>query len=356
MKIKRHFTNLKIIFETVLSDPNRKSIIYILFEYFKYVLINRRVANLYFRKFFYRKGAADYSNYFITLKLQSKIWALNNTHQTTLMHDKYLFERFFEQNKIPVIHSAAYNTNSFFFINNTINLVSSIKEFLDFLNLLTKENKGMSHVFIKKKEYSLGGKHIYKIATDDLKKAEALVLPVFLEVIRSNYLFQPVIEQHEMMNKLHPYSLNTIRFVTYTNQEKIPNIFSCYLRIGMNKSYLDNVSSGGLFVAIDIETGAPISDGYSDIRNGRGRTYKRHRDSGILFKDITIPYFNEAKNVIREAAQLVPDLKVIGWDVAIQPQGPILIEGNSDPGMMDTDVAEQGYGNNPVFKELLKEL
>ena len=36
--------------------------------------------------------------------------------------------------------------------------------------------------------------------------------------------------------------------------------------------------------------------------------------------------------MIQDAAQQLPDLRFIGWDIAITPEGPELVEGNTRPG------------------------
>jgi len=59
---------------------------------------------------------------------------------------------------------------------------------------------------------------------------------------------------------------------------------------------------------------------------------------------------------VLKAAGLVPQLKIIGWDVAIDPEGPVLIEGNTTPGMTISEIAQKGFYNNPVFLEILNEI
>jgi D-alanine-D-alanine ligase-like ATP-grasp enzyme len=76
----------------------------------------------------------------------------------------------------------------------------------------------------------------------------------------------------------------------------------------------------------------------------------------LKFEKFQIPFYQEAKKLAVEAATRVPQLRVVGWDVAIQADGPILIEGNQLPGLVYSEIAEQGYSNNPVFMELFEEI
>ena len=41
-----------------------------------------------------------------------------------------------------------------------------------------------------------------------------------------------------------------------------------------------------------------------------------------------IPRWDEAKDFVRKAAQVVPSIRIIGWDVALSQDGWVLIEAN----------------------------
>lgn len=45
-----------------------------------------------------------------------------------------------------------------------------------------------------------------------------------------------------------------------------------------------------------------------------------------------IPFWNEAVKMVMDASKTIPKLRFIGWDVAITPLSPVLIEGNTRPG------------------------
>jgi glutathione synthase/RimK-type ligase-like ATP-grasp enzyme len=69
-----------------------------------------------------------------------------------------------------------------------------------------------------------------------------------------------------------------------------------------------------------------------------------------------IPFIPEAKDLVTKAASLMPGLRLIGWDVAIGENGPILVEGNSDYGLRGNDMHYGGYRTHPVFKKILEEI
>jgi len=46
-----------------------------------------------------------------------------------------------------------------------------------------------------------------------------------------------------------------------------------------------------------------------------------------------VPLFGEAVALVTKAARVVPEIPYVGWDVAILPDGPVLIEGNYNTGV-----------------------
>ena len=70
-----------------------------------------------------------------------------------------------------------------------------------------------------------------------------------------------------------------------------------------------------------------------------------------------IPYWEEAKAMCLEASQVVPQMRYVGWDVAITPNGPVFVEGNNLPGydilQMPPHTPDK-VGMLPRFREFVK--
>lgn len=63
-----------------------------------------------------------------------------------------------------------------------------------------------------------------------------------------------------------------------------------------------------------------------------GKYYERHPVTGTEITGFQIPLFDQALELCRTASRRVEaHLKYIGWDVAITPDGPVLVEGNNLP-------------------------
>jgi hypothetical protein len=330
-------------FTIILHDPYRKSIPRIISEYGTFILTRPDIAEQYFSKFLYRKGVSNFNDYVMTHKLRDKCWTLNDPRYNSILDDKYLFELFFGKHGLPVTNTYAHNVNSLFFVGGDFVQINTPKEFLKFLKEISSNSKHTDNIFIKKEAGTGGGKHIYRVNGSSIQRNYEELSRIFEIVLSSSFIFQEEVIQHEALSRINPHCVNTMRIETFTNKENVSRIMSGMLRLGFSDAYLDNVSKGGAYVGID-------------FTNGRARTYLEHPGSKIKFEGYELPYFKETKELVIAASQLIPQVKVIGWDVAITPQGPLLLEGNEFPGMMSPDIGQKGIGKSPVFQEMKKEV
>jgi hypothetical protein len=97
------------------------------------------------------------------------------------------------------------------------------------------------------------------------------------------------------------------------------------LRVSVNK-HVDNLASGNIAAAIDIDTGRVIGPGiYSDITK---HDVLIHPVSGIDILGFEIPIWEECLKMVKSAALHRSENRSIGWDVVITEKGPELLEGN----------------------------
>lgn len=139
-------------------------------------------------------------------------------------------------------------------------------------------------------------------------------------------LVEERIQQHHDLNTLNPSSVNTLRIVTVLKEGKV-NIVGCILRMGRD-SFVDNLSSGGIAVPVDCATGEITGPGISKMPDEK--KYYRHPGTGAKLTGFHIPYWREVLQLIQRAGVEVPAVRTVGWDVAITPKGPILVEGNDN--------------------------
>jgi len=73
-----------------------------------------------------------------------------------------------------------------------------------------------------------------------------------------------------------------------------------------------------------------------------GTKVEKHPISNTVFEDCQLPYWNEVKDLVEKAHKQFYYVQSIGWDVAITPNGPILIEGNDNWGSIPSQIVEGG--------------
>jgi glutathione synthase/RimK-type ligase-like ATP-grasp enzyme len=66
--------------------------------------------------------------------------------------------------------------------------------------------------------------------------------------------------------------------------------------------------------------------------------FSAHPDTGAIIEGRVLPSWEEAKRLAIKAHRAFADRTVVGWDIAILDDGPILIEGNGNP---DLDIIQR---------------
>jgi hypothetical protein len=157
--------------------------------------------------------------------------------------------------------------------------------------------------------------------------AQELTVAQLQKKISGKSLWQERVEQHPDMSRLNASSVNTMRILTFNNNGRV-ELFSAALRIGGNNRTVDNWNAGGIAVAIDLETGMLREEGFAKPDHG-GRT-TRHPETGVVFLGYQLPFFKESVDMVCRLHRYLYGIHSIGWDVAVTPDGPILIEANDD--------------------------
>ena len=164
--------------------------------------------------------------------------------------------------------------------------------------------------------------------------------------------------QHSEMSRLNPYSVNSLRFVTFSsNTENVGNtgkkldVAYSIVRIGRDGSIVDNLHSGGMVASVNLETGMLDTHG-ADHKNN---VYITHPDTGTVIKGFKVPYFKEALEMVKDAIATKEVAGYLGWDIAISENGPMLLEVNNRPGAdgLSTAYAQEGIGMKHVMDKYL---
>lgn len=175
----------------------------------------------------------------------------------------------------------------------------------------------------------LGGEGVFKYEYSEADFND------FIERSRES-LIEEIIIQHPAMAGLNPNCVNTVRLVTYANEGEIAVIVAV-LRIGAGTGCVDNLSAGGTISGVDIDTGLIVTPAI----NRRQDEYLFSPVTGEQIIGFEIPHWGEAKRKVLKAAALHPEIRYVGWDAAITPEGVEIIEANPHSGLGVLQMADK---------------
>lgn len=159
-----------------------------------------------------------------------------------------------------------------------------------------------------------------------------------LQAQRRQFVVQRRVSPHPKLEELTSGALPTVRAITCLDERGRPEFMGAVFRmsIGANRT-VDNFHAGGIACAISAESGqlGPASDLGSDARLGWCRD---HPTTGARIKGTLLPYWREVKDLVTGAHEAFSDRVLIGWDVAVADDGPIIVEGNRGP---DLDIMQR---------------
>lgn len=141
----------------------------------------------------------------------------------------------------------------------------------------------------------------------------------------NGFLAEELIVQDSSVGQLHPESVNTLRIQTYMGPDGIEIKWPC-LRMGRGNSIVDNAGAGGVFGAVDVASGTIIG-----VCDESHNVYEVHPDTGVPIIGFRIPRWEEACQIAKKMAQRIPACQFIAWDLALTPDGWVLVEGNYFP-------------------------
>lgn len=166
---------------------------------------------------------------------------------------------------------------------------------------------------------------------------------------RGQFILQELIENEESINKLGNGSLCVVRIITMVNEQNSIEIFRPILKIPNGDSPFCEIHHDAIIMGIDQKNGKLLSG-----INSRMLQYEitKNNKTGVNFKDYSVPYWPELIASCKKIHTELSDIKLIAWDVAINQQGIVFLEGNHNFGL---EYHERVYDKS-IYKSRLYEL
>ena len=156
------------------------------------------------------------------------------------------------------------------------------------------------------------------------------------ELWREGGVIQRRLPTHAALQSLSPGALPTLRVVTCLDESGAPEACDLALRLSAGGARpVDNFNAGNLVLGIDTQGTCMAA-----WRGGaiQPTAHERHPATGERIVGTSVPDLAEAIALaLRAHKAFAAGFTVIGWDVGLTRDGPMLIEGNWNPG---TDILQ----------------
>ncbi len=142
------------------------------------------------------------------------------------------------------------------------------------------------------------------------------------------FIFQTALIQHDDLTAVAGPAVGTMRVVTVRDQDQ-PRVLYTVWKIPSPDAMSDNFWQAGSMIAQVDDKGRV---GRCRVGTGlEGRYIETHPVSGARFDTVQVPHWDAIGQVARDAHALFPEFGIIGWDMAVTPEGPAIIEANDNP-------------------------
>ena len=139
------------------------------------------------------------------------------------------------------------------------------------------------------------------------------------------------LQQHPWYAAVNASSVNTWRIWVMKQREAgQARAVLAYLRMGRAGSAVDNMGGGGLYAPLRADGALGAGEDGTIFR----RRYAVHPDSGAPLDGAHPPFLAEAIALAERALDAIPALAFAGMDIAVAPDGPVVIEVNAEPDRM----------------------
>jgi hypothetical protein len=178
---------------------------------------------------------------------------------------------------------------------------------------------------------------------------------------RDGYLFQEPVRQHPLIERISGGRVGTLRMVVLRGDDG-PRLFRAIWRVPVGGNITDNFlhgTQGNLVAHVDRETGRVRSvvqaTSYEpdSASGGRrlGRQIESHPDTGERLVGVTLPNWQVIVSTCLHGAAALPGLRYQSWDVAIGPEGPVILELNYRGGIDITQIPGTAGFFDAEFRE-----
>ena len=162
-----------------------------------------------------------------------------------------------------------------------------------------------------------------------------------IATLESGAIFQRLLKPDPDLAHATGERVSTVRTIVLISENRIET-FRAAWKIPAAGNIADNFwRPGNLLADVDVADGR-----VRRVITGTGldqREVDDHPDTGARLNGLTLPQWPKVKQLSEDVTSIFPDLRIVGLDVAITDQGPVVVEVNAG-GDMDLTQLASGIG------------
>lgn len=290
--------------------PDFKYKLFVIYNYFKIVALHPEIEN------------NDLMGYLPTRLQKYFIYKFDPVEKRILTFDKILFYKILDSLKLPY-------PKVIFYLKDKKKLNISGEDFFT-------------------KDFEIPPKFFVKPIRDNGGKNAGIYSKEMLGIISGELLAQELAKNHSSLIELAgDFAFNTVRIVSFLDKNGNVNLLSAILRLSNGKQ-VDNWGKGSINVEVNIETGKLGKYGVTKYFE----RFEKHPKGLFKFENFEIPYWKELLDVVNKGSRGLNYLRLIAWDIGIDPHGPLIVEANAGCDLFHAQLFKP-YGDTILIKDLI---
>lgn len=268
-------------------------------------------------------------------RYETKDWLYHYLKSTwripvTPANDKLAFEQYLLDHDLPTVHTIAV-----FAEGHRADKSTPLE--LPKADLFLKPKKGRGGE--KCMRYRFTGKGWQACGRNKIMSGDELLAHFRSLSHRTTCLIQQRYHTHSDLSDLAGNTLATVRVLSLADVDGVVDVpYAAFRMPRSHDAVVDNFHAGGIAASVDLTTGrlGPATD--LGLSQSLGWV-DHHPASGGLIRGRVLPYWPEVMELVRRAhSSAFKDRIMLGWDIAITDDGPIIVEGNAGP---DLDIIQR---------------
>lgn len=263
----------------------------------------------------------------------------NPRHWYYATEDKGLFYRFCEEAKIrvPAVYALIFKGKQGWSVDGSpVHTVDEIGAFLERSvppQIIIKPSRGAHGrsvwAITRQADGSFAGS-----AGKSWKKGREVAGAVLADPFFDAFVIQQRVTSHPGLRELTgSEALQSSRLVTYVNSAGEVKFIAASIRLISGEAIIDNIDwgkTGNFALQLYPDTGKPM-DAMTFVHEGRVMHWikpEAHPKLGEKIRNFQVPEWDKVLELVARAARTFLPLRTLGWDVAITPDGPMIVEAN----------------------------